>query len=133
MFLLCVLCLFTTAKASENTIFYCKTYSDDTISVIEKEKKLELTINNKSYISNETHEEIKKNYIRDTKKTPSYRMIIFNSGNNKFVVGTSKDIASQEEPDSKLLTFFENTNNSPIYLCIFGEEMNNFDEWKNKK
>ncbi|PHM62651.1 hypothetical protein [Xenorhabdus ishibashii] len=132
IFLLCILCLPTIGQSASDIIFYCETDDNNTISVIEKGEKLELQINNESYISNETSKKIKESYIQDMQRDPSYNMIEFHSDNNRFVVGTSKDIATQVEPNGKLITFFENTNNSPIYSCIFGEDINNFDEWKNE-
>ncbi|QMV53391.1 hypothetical protein [Ewingella americana] len=110
-------------------LFTCPTDNGDNISAQENNGKLKLKINNDTFTSDESISDIKNQYFITTKKDREYRVISFNISGVKYNLGSFKSTPTQEEPDAKLFTYDTNAK-IPDYICSFGEEVNNFDSWK---
>jgi len=111
-------------SANEKTgpLFYCTTDDGDTDSVVENRDKLELKVNNHSYLSNESIKQLKLNYIKQTNKVSEYKVIKFHSKTAEIYVGTSRSTPTQDLPSSNASISERNDRKTTYYPCTPGDE-----------
>ena len=89
-FVLPLLTLPATASQQPPPLFYCTTDEGDTVTLVEQDDRLALHINNHRYLSTETTQALKADYIQQTDKDPEYKVILFHSGKYRIYAGTSR-------------------------------------------
>ncbi|MEA9390988.1 hypothetical protein SJI19_10595 [Acerihabitans sp. TG2] len=120
------------ANEKNGPLFYCTTDDGDTVSVVENGDKLELKVNNDSYLSNESIKQLKLDYIKQTNKDSEYKVINFHSKTTEIYVGTSRGTPTQDLPNSNASISEKNDRKTTYYPCTLGDEENNFDLWKKR-
>ncbi|XBS69022.1 hypothetical protein ABK905_21330 [Acerihabitans sp. KWT182] len=131
IFLFPLMAYVITSYANEKTLFFCTTEDGIKLSAKEHHDKLELKINSTAFLSDESINIIKKDFLKRIKVIPDYNVISFHIKGVEYHLGSYKATSTQAEPSGRLFTLSDKKTISE-HSCSFGEDVNNFRVWENE-